>query len=85
MNGTNIRAGDLYASGTVSGPTRHSLGSLLEMSLNGAEPIALSGGTRRTFLLDGDTVTLRGWCGSASDGFRIGFGECRGTVLPSVE
>jgi fumarylacetoacetase len=49
VSGTNIRAADLYASGTVSGPTRHSLGSLLEMSLNGAEPMALSGGTRRTF------------------------------------
>lgn len=83
-NGTNIRTGDLYGSGTVSGSTPDSLGSMLELSWNGTRPIALSDGTSRTFLADGDRVVLRGWC--QAEGFaRIGFGECTGTVLPAVE
>jgi fumarylacetoacetase len=82
-NGTNIRAGDLYGSGTVSGPTRDSLGSLLELSWNATRTIELSDGSTRTFLEDGDTVVLRGWC--RAEGYaRIGFGECAGTVLPAV-
>jgi len=82
-NGTNIRAGDLYGSGTVSGPAPDSLGSMLELSWNGARPIALSDGTSRTFLEDGDRVVLRGWC--QAEGFaRIGLGDCSGTVLPAV-
>jgi fumarylacetoacetase len=78
-NGTAIRTGDLYASGTVSGPTRESVGSLLERTWNGTEPIHLDDGTTRTFLEDGDTVVLRGWSGGG-DRPRIGFGECSGTV-----
>jgi fumarylacetoacetase len=82
-NGANIRAGDLYGSGTVSGPTPDSLGSMLELSWNGTRPIALSDGTSRTFLEDGDRVVLRGWC--QAEGFaRIGLGDCSGTVLPAV-
>jgi fumarylacetoacetase len=82
-NGTNIRAGDLYGSGTVSGPSRGSLGSLLELSWNATIDIELSDGSTRTFLEDGDTVVLRGWC--QAEGYaRIGFGECAGTVLPAV-
>ncbi len=82
-NGTNIRAGDLYGSGTVSGPSRGSLGSLLELSWNATRDIGLSDGSTRTFLEDGDTVVLRGWC--QAEGYaRIGFGECAGTVLPAV-
>jgi fumarylacetoacetase len=79
-NGTTVRTGDLYASGTVSGPTRESAGSFLERTWNGTDPMVLDDGTTRTFLEDGDTVILRGWCGG--DGSpRIGFGECRGTVV----
>ncbi|MEA2001265.1 MAG: fumarylacetoacetase [Actinomycetota bacterium] len=82
-NGTNIRAGDLYGSGTVSGSTPDSLGSLLELSWNATRPIELSDGSTRTFLEDGDTVALNGRC--QAEGFtRIGFGDCTGTVLPAV-
>jgi fumarylacetoacetase len=78
-NGTNVRAGDLFASGTVSGPEATALGSLLEMTRNGVEPIRLDDGTNRTFLEDADRITLRGWC--TSDGApRIGFGRCLGVV-----
>ena len=62
VNGTNVRPGDLYASGTVSGPDPGTFGSLIELTGNGREPIRLADGTERTFLLDGDTVTLHGWC-----------------------
>ena len=80
--GTNVRAGDLIASGTVSGLEATALGSLLEMTRNGVEPIRLDDGTNRTFLEDADRITLRGWC--TSDGApRIGFGSCRGVVAPA--
>ncbi len=80
VNGTNVRPGDLYASGTVSGPEPGTYGSLIELTANGREPIRLADGTERTFLRDGDTVTLRGWC--QREGLpRIGFGECVGTVV----
>ncbi len=79
VNGAVVRPGDLFASGTVSGRTVGSLGSLLEMSWNGERPIALADGTTRTFLEDGDRVTLRGWCGG-DERPRVGFGECTGTV-----
>ena len=83
-NGTSVRTGDLYASGTVSGPTRDSTGSFLERTWNGIEPMALADGSTRTFLEDGDTVVLRGWCGG--DGRpRIGFGECRGVIVASAQ
>ncbi len=77
-----MRAGDLYASGTVSGPEHESAGSLIELSNNGADPVKLASGETRTFLEDGDTVILRGFCGGGELP-RIGFGEVRGTVLPS--
>ena len=81
-NGANVRAGDLFASGTVSGPEAKALGSLLEMTRNGIEPIQLDDGSSRAFLEDGDRITLRGWC--SSDGApRIGFGACRGVVAPA--
>lgn len=81
-NGTGVRSGDLYASGTVSGTSEGSLGSLLEMSWNGSRPIRLDDGSERTFLEDGDTVTLRAWCGG-DELPRIGFGECTAIVLPA--
>jgi fumarylacetoacetase len=79
-NGCNLRPGDLLASGTVSGPTYDSRGCLLELTRRGADPIELPSGEKRRFLEDGDEVILRGWC--ERDGFaRIGFGECRGTIV----
>ena len=80
VNGCNLRAGDLLATGTLSGPRPEQGGSLLELSQGGKRPITLSSGEQRTFLEDGDSVILRGHC--QRDGQRrIGFGECRGTVL----
>jgi len=82
-NGCNLEPGDLLASGTVSGSTPDSLGSLLEITQGGREPFTLPSGETRTFLEDGDEVILRGSC--SAPGFRrIGFGECRGVVLPAV-
>ena len=81
-NGCNLRAGDLLASGTVSGPARESRGCLLELTARGSEPIALPGGEERRFLEDGDEVIMRGFC--EREGLpRIGFGECRGIVTPA--
>ena len=80
VNGATARAGDLFASGTVSGPEPGTLGSLLEITKNGSDPITLDDGSKRAYLEDGDTVIIRGWCGSGQD--RIDFGECVGTVAP---
>ena len=83
VNGCNLRAGDLFGTGTLSGPKPEQGGSLMELSTGGKKPFTLSSGETRTYLEDGDTVILRGYC--VRDGFRrIGFGECRGTVLPAV-
>jgi len=82
VNGTNVRPGDLYGSGAVSGPTPGSYGSLIELTDNGEHPIDLPDGTTRRFLEDGDTVTLRGWCERDGVG-RVGFGECMGTIMPA--
>jgi fumarylacetoacetase len=82
-NGCNLRPGDLLASGTVSGPTKESRGCLLERAWRGTEPISLPSGETRAFLQDGDEVILRGYC-ERRGARRIGFGECRGRVLPAV-
>lgn len=82
VNGCNIRVGDMMASGTISGPGPESYGSMLELSWQGTKPIAMPDGSERRFLLDGDTVVLRGWC--EKDGWRIGFGQASGKVLPAV-
>jgi fumarylacetoacetase len=79
INGARVRPGDLFGSGTVSGMGPHEEGSLIELTRNGAAPIALNDGSNRTFLEDGDEVTLRGTCGTDL-GNRIGFGSCRGRV-----
>jgi fumarylacetoacetase len=80
-NGCNLRPGDLIASGTVSGPEKDQRGCLLELTWRGGEPITLPTGEERRFLEDGDELVMRAWC--ERDGFaRIGFGECRGEVLP---
>jgi fumarylacetoacetase len=82
VNGCNICVGDLYASGTISGPSPGSYGSLLELSWNGQKALHMPDGSERTFLADGDTVIIRGAAQKGS--VRIGFGECRGKVLPSL-
>jgi len=81
-SGCAMNVGDLLGSGTISGPEKSGRGSLLELSWGGTEPLDLGGGAQRTFLEDGDSLTLRGWC--QGDGYRIGFGECEGTILPSL-
>ena len=83
LSGCPMRVGDLLGSGTISGPARENRGSLLELSWGGKEPFALDDGTTRSFVEDGDTLTLRG--GASGDGYRIGFGECSGQVLPARE
>jgi fumarylacetoacetase len=80
-NGCNLQVGDLYASGTISGPTPDSLGSMLELAWRGTRPVPLADGSERKFLQDGDTVTMRGYC--EKEGLRIGFGEVTGKVLPA--
>jgi fumarylacetoacetase len=81
VNGCNMETGDLLASGTISGPTEDSFGSLLELTWRGTKPIKLPGGEMK-FLEDGDTVIMTGWC--QGDDYRIGFGEVRGKILPSL-
>ena len=82
-NGCNLRPGDLLASGTISGPEDSARGCLLELTRRGAEPVALPNGERRAFLEDGDEVVLRASCARVG-ARRIGFGECRGVVLPAL-
>ena len=88
VTGCNLQPGDLLGSGTISGPQEGERGSLLELTWKGERPLALAlpggGSAARTFLQDGDEVEMRGWCERASDGLRIGFGECRGVVLPAL-
>jgi fumarylacetoacetase len=79
VSGCNLRPGDLIGSGTISGDTPDSFGSLLELTLNGARPLALPSGAQRTFLEDDDEVILTGWA-QAKD-YRVGFGEVRGRVV----
>jgi fumarylacetoacetase len=81
VNGCPLRPGDLLASGTVSGPTPDSLGCLLELTWRGTRPLKLADGSERKFLEDGDRLTLTAWC--EGDGYRVGFGEVTGEVLPA--
>jgi len=78
-SGCAMNVGDLLGSGTISGPEKDQRGSLLEISWNGTEPVELPGGIRRSFLEDGDSLVMRGWC--QGDGYRVGFGEVEGTIL----
>jgi fumarylacetoacetase len=82
VNGCNIRVGDIYASGTISGPDTASYGSMLELTWKGSKPINMPDGSERKFILDGDTVIMRGF--AEKDGVRIGFGEAAGKVLPAL-
>ncbi len=81
VTGCNMRPGDLCGSGTISGPTPDSYGSMLELTWRGQHPVTLSDGTARTFLQDGDTVVMRGW--AQGEGYRVGFGEARAAILPA--
>jgi fumarylacetoacetase len=78
-NGCNLRPGDLLASGTISGPTADSYGSLLELTWGGTQPLTFPSAEYRTFLEDNDIITLTGWC--QGDGYRVGFGEVSGQLL----
>ena len=79
VNGCNICIGDLYASGTISGPEADSYGSMLELTWGGKNPIQMPDGTERKFINDGDTVVIKGY--SQKDGVRVGFGECSGQII----
>jgi fumarylacetoacetase len=83
VNGCNLEPGDLFGSGTQSGPKPEEAGSLLELSGGGKRPLALAGGEQRTFLEDGDHVSLRARC-ERPPFRRVGFGELAGTVLPAT-
>ncbi|MGY3236591.1 MULTISPECIES: fumarylacetoacetase [unclassified Bradyrhizobium] len=80
-SGCAMNVGDLLGSGTISGPEKNQRGSLLEISWNGTEPVELPGGAKRSFLEDGDSLVMRGWC--QGNGYRVGFGEVEGTILPA--
>jgi fumarylacetoacetase len=82
VNGASVRTGDLYASGTVSGPERRQVGSFLELSWGGAEPVRLADSSERTFLADGDTVTI-GATAPAPGGGRLTLAEVSVTVAPA--
>jgi fumarylacetoacetase len=82
-NGCNLQTGDLMATGTVSGNAKDARGCLLELTWRGKEPIQLPNGEERRFLEDGDEVIMKGFC--EREGFRrIGFGTCRGVILPAA-
>jgi fumarylacetoacetase len=82
VNGCNIRCGDLMGSGTISGPTPDSYGSMLELAWRGTKPLQMNDGTARSFILDNDTVIMRGHC--SANGVRIGFGEVSTKLLPAL-
>ena len=81
VNGCNVRVGDICASGTISGPTPDSYGSMLEISWRGTKPVDMPDGSQRKFLQDGDTVVMRGFGGEGDE--RVGFGEVRSKILPA--
>ena len=82
VGGCNFQPGDLIGTGTQSGPTPQEAGSMLELSMGGKQPITLNNGETRSFLQDGDTLTLTAYCHQPGTA-RIGFGRCAGTVLPA--
>ncbi|MEO1734259.1 MAG: fumarylacetoacetase [Pseudomonadota bacterium] len=82
-SGCEMNAGDLLGSGTISGPAKENRGSLIELTWGGKDPITLASGATRTFVEDGDTLTLTG--AAKGDGYTIGFGDCTGTILPATD
>ena len=83
VTGCNMRTGDMCGTGTISGQTEDSYGSMLELTWRGEKPISLPSGETRKFLQDGDTVTMKGYC--QGDGYRVGFGEVTGRILPALK
>ena len=83
IGGCGMNPGDLLGSGTISGPTAAEYGSLMEISWAGRTPFTLSTGETRSFLEDGDTMTLTGH--AQGDGYRVGFGQCTGKILPAID
>jgi fumarylacetoacetase len=83
VNGCNIHVGDMMGSGTISGPTPDSFGSMMELTWRGANPLKLKDGSERKFINDNDTVILRGY--AEKNGVRVGFGECSAKVLPAIQ
>ncbi|KAK7066849.1 hypothetical protein SK128_015946 [Halocaridina rubra] len=81
ITGCNVRPGDLLASGTISGPAEESFGSMLELSWRGSKTVDIGNGATRKFLQDGDDVVISGYC--QGDGYKVGFGQCTGKVLPA--
>lgn len=79
-----MQVGDLIGSGTISGTEPGSLGSFLEASSGGKQSFELSNSIKRTFLEDGDSITIRGWCGEKRSGL-VGFGDCEGTIKPALK
>lgn len=82
-SGCAMRTGDLLGSGTISGPEKHQFGSLLELTWGGKEPLTLDDGQTRRFIEDGDTLALHGH--AQGPGYRVGFGSCKGSILPALE
>ncbi|HZW78565.1 MAG TPA: fumarylacetoacetase [Flavobacteriaceae bacterium] len=83
INGCNVNSGDMMGSGTISGPTPDSYGSMLELAWRGEKPIKMANGSERKFIEDNDTVIFKGYC--TKDNVRIGFGECRSKLLPALD
>ena len=82
-NGCNLRTGDLFGSGTMSGPEPSEAGALIELTKGGKECVTLDNGETRTFLEDGDSIIMRGWC-QKKNVPRIGFGEVTGTIISAT-
>ena len=83
INGCRVNSGDMMGSGTISGPTEDSFGSMLELTWGGQKPLPMNDGSERKFIQDNDTVIMRGYC--QNDTVRIGFGECESKLLPAIE
>jgi fumarylacetoacetase len=81
VGGCNLQSGDLLASGTISGATEESRGCMLERTWRGANPLTLPNGENRKWLEDNDTLIITGWC--EGDGYRVGFGEVSGAIVPA--
>ncbi len=83
VTGANIEIGDMIGSGTISGLSQESYGSMIELSWNGKNPIKIDYSNRRKFLEDGDEIEFRGF--AEGEGYKIGFGECKGLILPALD
>lgn len=83
INGCNVNSGDMMGSGTISGPTPDSYGSMLELTWRGQNPLKMNDGSERKFINDNDSVIMKGYC--KKDGIRIGFGECKSKLLPALD